>query len=156
MNIPFQSVIGIQSADFYNFINTSSSTSEQLATTAGWIRDWELWELLDYGNTGATDNVRFGDVVGFKNLKFNAYLSGYPGGNNATTQPNLQDAERWQLINPDNTSSTDEITTANTICIQQVNSSKYVDVQGTDVQTSIPLSSAADQCYRFVISMDFT
>jgi hypothetical protein len=148
MNINYQALVAIQSADFFNFLSPGGGTKETPIHATPWLNVWESWKIINYNDPSSTANVKFGDIVSFENNNFaSRFLSGYPGYVQVTTMDAMQDFERWKLIDPANPSSTADITTASLFLLQLVNDngSHYAKVEGENLQTSVPLAVTGSQ-----------
>jgi hypothetical protein len=143
MTINYQAIVAIESVENFNFLNGRSTQNETPSNAAPWINTWEHWEILKYSNVSDDGAVHFGDVVSFRNVEFDRYMSGYPDYAQVTTMDAMQDFERWILVDPNNSSSTAAITNGDDFLLQLANNngSHYARVNGGDVQSSVPLNS---------------
>lgn len=153
MNVKYKAIVAIQSTEFCNFISADGATRETPCKTKPWLNVQEEWEILLYSDTNSTANVKFGDIVSFKNGHFSdAYLSGFPGYVQLTTMDAMQDFERWKLVDPSNPSSTAEITTCDTFELRLVNNNEQYSakVNGGDIQNSVPLVTSGASTFKLV------
>lgn len=142
MQVQFNSTIALECANQFNFINTTGTAPASPCHAAPWLKEWETWQLLKYGEPGATANVKFGDIIGLKNNQFGTYMS---GGSATTAQlitvPALQAPERWRLIKVNEPVSAAYVTTADEFYIQSVDTGAYCYVPGGNNQNTVFLES---------------
>ncbi|HAD98696.1 MAG TPA: hypothetical protein DCG19_14890 [Cryomorphaceae bacterium] len=153
MSIQFKSIVGLQSQSYFNFLSANGTARETPIHAASWLNVQEKWEIINYNDLSSTGKLCYGDVVGFRNPHFNVYLSGFPGYSAVTTMGKLQDAERLVLLDPQDPSSTAEMTVEDEFYLQQVNISKYAKVNGNGIQISVPLTTNAEATFRIIVTI---
>ena len=152
VDIQYQFTVGIESVKNMNFVSGRAKKAGTLSTLEEWLESWERWVVVNYADDSATAAIKFGDIVSFKNSNFSTYLSAKSASNSSTTsttsdddninvntQPNMQDTERWVLINPYNPTSTDVITTLDPFYLQHIDSKLFAESPATGEQQAIPL-----------------
>lgn len=122
--------------------------------TKPWLNINEQWKTELVSDSSSTANIKFGDYVRFNSERYNsAYLSGYNGYSAMalTTMNAPQDYERFKLVDPNNPSSTAEITTSDEFELWLVNGDKYsVKVSGAEFQPSIPFVTSGGSTFRLI------
>jgi hypothetical protein len=152
MEVQFNATIALECANHFNFINAIASTPSSPCHAAPWLKEWETWQILKYGELHSTANVKFGDVIGLKNNQFTVYMSGGSAASaQLTTVPALQAPERWRLVKANEAVTAEYITTADEFYIQSADTGAYCSVPGGNNQNTVYLVREQGRASRFRI-----
>lgn len=156
MQIQFNSTIALECANHFNFINSTGSAPASPCHAAPWLKEWETWQVLKYGDAPSTAQLKFADEIAFKNNYFSGYMS---GGSDSTfrlvTVPAPGDMEKWRLVRTGRVPASQEfVTTADEFYIQSVRTGRYCYVPGGDNQDTVFLEPdrAKASPFRIIIT----
>jgi len=149
MSFHYQSIIGIQSVQYGNFLSGRGPNQVTLIETVPWLSSYENWKITIHSDPGKTGTINFGDTIALENNNFSGcYLSGFSNTGTPQICTNIfkQDYEKWQFIDANNPSSTAAIKASDSCLLQLVKAQPncYAQVTGQDITSKVPLTTQAN------------